>query len=148
MAGLLTTAAPIGAPDAVAAEIHRWAAEPFDLGDGNCGLSVIDYVARATGQPAPHWLRRLGRRGAARLMRDDARFERVASAALAAMQCSGTDSPVRGDVALVLLAGSGLTACICASSANGGLWAARGDRAAVLARGTVRKAWRVRCRRP
>lgn len=139
MAGLVTSAM-----HPVATELHRWAAEPFDLAIANCGLSVISYVARATGAPVPAWLHRLGRRGAAQLMRDDARFEAVAARALAEMGCAATDTPRHGDVALVDLPGSGLTACIRA----GTLWAARGPRSAELGPGTARRAWRVACRRP
>lgn len=128
---------------AVAAELHRWAAEPFDLGRANCGLSVLAYVARVTGAPMPAWLYSFGRRGAARLMRDDARFEAVAARALAEMGCPATEAPVHGDVALVDLPGSGLTACIRA----GTLWAARGECSAELGPGRMRRAWRVACPR-
>lgn len=139
MAGLLSPA-----PNPVAAELRRWAAEPFDLGVANCGLSVIGYVARVTGAPVPAWLYAFGRRGAAELMRCDERFEAVASRALAQMGCAETETPEHGDVALVELPGSGLTACIRA----GALWAARGERSAELGPGTALKAWRVVCRRP
>lgn len=145
MAGLLSPvpALPVGAT--IAAELHRWATEPFDLASNNCGLSVISYVSRMTGRPIPAWLGAFGRLGAARLMRSDAQFEAVAARALAEMGCPETECPEQGDVALVHLAGSGLlTASICAGS----LWAARGDRAAVLGPGTVRKAWRVECHKP
>ena len=150
MAGLLIAPAPV---DAVAAELHRWAAEPFDLAAANCGLSVMAYVARVTGLPVPAWLYGLGRRGAAELMHSDARFAAVAARALAGMGCPETAAPRHGDVALVHLANSGLlTACIRA----GALWAARGERSAELGPGTVLKAWsvvavrrrgRVSCRR-
>lgn len=139
MAGLLTPAT------SVAAELHRWAAEPFDLAVANCGLSVIAYVARVTGEPMPDWLHAFGRRGAGMLMRCDDTFEAAASRALAAMGCPETDSPRHGDVALVRLDASGLlTACIRA----GTLWAARGECSAELGPGTVLKAWRVECRKP
>ncbi|ALJ14274.1 DUF6950 family protein [Sphingopyxis macrogoltabida] len=144
MAGLLIASAPIGAPHTVAAELRRWAVEPFDLGIANCGLSVIGYVARVTGAPVPAWLFAFGRRGAARLIDDGAQFEAAASRALSEMGCPETDAPAHGDVALVELPGSGLTACIRA----GTLWAARGACSAELGPGTVRKAWRVACRRP
>ena len=141
MAGLLT--ATVDSVDAVAAELHRWAVEPFDLAQANCGLSVITYVGRVTGRDAPPWLDAIGRVGALRLMRSDRAFEAVATRALAEMGCGVTVSPERGDVALVDLPGTGLTACIC----TGLLWAARGDREAVLAPGTATKAWSVSCRR-
>ena len=139
MAGLLTVPDRL---DAVTAELHRWTVEPFDLALANCGLSVLEYVARVTGRPVPLWLRAFGRVGAGRLMRDDAQFEAVAIRALAQMRCLIIDNPKRGDVALVRLEASGLlTACIF----TGRLWAARGDRAAVLGPGSVLKAWRVAC---
>jgi hypothetical protein len=151
MAGLLTPAAlPPLAPDAVAGELHRWAAEPFDLALANCGLSVLAYVARATGRRVPLWLRAFGRVGAGRLMRSDALFVSVADRALAEMGCPETAAPRRGDVALVRLPGSGLTACICSIAAAGtapAMWAARGDRAAVIGAGELEKAWRVACRK-
>lgn len=137
------------APDAVAAELHRWAAEPFDLALANCGLSVLAYAARVTGRRVPLWLRAFGRIGAGRLMRNDGLFVSVAARALAEMGCPEADTPRRGDVALVRLPGSGLTACICSRAAADGaaMWAARGDRAAVVGPGELVKAWRVTCRR-
>ncbi|PAL20230.1 hypothetical protein CD928_17640 [Sphingopyxis sp. GW247-27LB] len=136
--------------DAVAAELHRWAAEPFDLALANCGLSVLAYVARVKGRLVPMWLRAFGRIGAGRLMRSDALFQTVADRALAEMGCARTLAPRRGDVALVRLPGSGLTACICSRSASSrmpAMWAARGDRAAVIAAGELVQAWRVACRK-
>lgn len=136
--------AQAGGIDAVAAELHRWAVEPFDLGRDNCGLSVIGYAARVLGCAVPAWLFGFGAFGAWRLMLDDARFLAVADRALAEMGCEEIAAPARGDVALVRLPGSGLTACIC----TGPLWAARGDRAAVVGAGELVRAWRVACRRP
>lgn len=138
MAGLLN---PSG-PDPVAAELRRWASEPFDLALANCGLSVLAYVARATGKTVPGWLHRLGRIGAGRLMRRDTAFLSVADRALAQMGCVETDMPARGDVGMVRFAGSGLTAALCVGS----LWAARGDHATVIEAGQVVKAWGVSCR--
>ena len=132
--------------DRVSAELHRWAREPFDLGRDNCGLAVIAYLEEATGERLPTWLRlRLhGRRTARRLMRSAAAFERTAALALELLGCEPVEDPRRGDVGLVELPGSGLTACIYAGR---GLWAARGERAAVLEPGRVRRAWRVPCPR-
>lgn len=137
--------------DAVAVELHRWAVEPFDLALANCGLSVLAYVARVKGCAVPLWLRAFGRIGAGRLMRNDALFVSIADRALAEMGCAPTLAPIRGDVAMVRLPGSGLTACICSrgvSSRLPAMWAARGDRAALIGEGELAQAWRVACRRP
>lgn len=144
MAGLV-----IGTPairhDPVAAELRRWAAMPFVLARGNCGLSVAAYVARVKGLPVPAFLSAIDLRGVAALMRDEAAFVAMADRAMTALACPATDRPERGDAALVQLEGSGLTACIYAGR---DLWAARGDRAAVIAPGLMIRGWRVVCRRP
>ena len=147
MAGLL-----MPAPDAVGAEIVRWASEPFDMVSANCGISVAGYAARVTGQRVPRWLNAFGRLGVARLMRGRRAFLAAATRAMADLGCPETDAPERGDVGMVDLPGTGLTACICAWPAHAGareaMWIARGDGEALIAPGVAVKAWRVACRRP
>lgn len=140
MAGLLIPAAPI---DAVAAELRRWAREPFDAVSRNCALSVLSYVEGVTGQHLPVGARLFTRRRQQELLRAHGRLEGLARWALQQLGCAETSAPVRGDVGLVELAG-GPTAAICL----GDSWAARGDRAVVVEQAEPLAAWRVRCPRP
>jgi len=129
--------------DPVAAELRRWASEPFDDLRANCAISVASYAARATGQHLPTWMQRISRIGAARIMAREERFLTIADRGMAKLGCSETGAPKRGDVGLIVLPGSGLTAAIC----TGRLWAARGDRETVIATGEIRRAWRLPCPR-
>lgn len=135
MARLLTA----GAPDAVAVELHRWASEPFDW----CALSVLAYVERVRRRKLRPRPRVAGKVSAARTARSVERFGTIAADAMKRLGCARTTAPLRGDVGLVDLPGSGLTAAIC----TGQLWAARGDHAVVFTAAVPVVAWRVRCHR-
>ncbi|WEK00589.1 MAG: hypothetical protein P0Y59_02540 [Candidatus Sphingomonas phytovorans] len=147
MAGLVT--APAVPVDAVAAELRRWASTPFDWTRDNCGLAVLGYAERLRGRqvrPAPSFQ---GKVGAGLMLERHGGFAGYCSWAMAQIGCAVTETPERGDVALVDLPGSGLTACLCLSRASSGatLWAARGDHAVVIEPGEPTKAWRVTCPR-
>lgn len=146
MARLLSGLPGLDAGDAVAAELRLWASAPYRRRRDNCGLSVAAYVARATGQRVPPWLTLTGWFGVGRLTRDARAFERVAERAMAALGCVATRDLRRGDVALVDLPGSGVTAAICTRapghSWERAMWAARGDGAVVIGPGDVVRAWR------
>ncbi|WP_423606118.1 DUF6950 family protein [Sphingomonas sp. MS122] len=133
----LLTAAPV--PDAVTVELRRWATEPFDW----CALSVLSYVERVRRRRLRPRPRVAGRISAARTARSADRFGAIAADAMKRLGCAPTTAPQRGDVGLVDLPGTGLTAAICA----GRLWAARGDHVVVFAAAVPVLAWRVRCHR-
>jgi hypothetical protein len=149
MAGLVTASRAIVAPaDAVAVELRRWASTPFDWARDNCGLAVLGYaerVRRRLVRPRPRFR---GKVGAGLMLERLGGFEGYCTWAMAQIGCPVTDAPVRGDVALVDLPGSGLTACICLGTASSGaMWAARGDSAVVIEPAAPLKAWRVTCPR-
>tara|TARA_B100000678_G_scaffold284890_1_gene287157 strand:+ start:292 stop:711 length:420 start_codon:yes stop_codon:yes gene_type:complete len=136
MAGQLTMPT-----DAVTAELRHWAREPFALGTGNCGLSVLGYAERVREATVRRGRGLVGRRSAARLMRSPERFVLVAAALMARLGCPETDAPLRGDVGLIDLP-AGLTAAICLGDGD---WAARGPRSTVIGPATAEIAWSVRC---
>lgn len=138
MAGLLSQPDP---RDAVAQELRRWAAEPFDLAAVNCGLGVAHYVSRVASCDIPGMLCALGTKDVVRMMRDNAAFLRMAGAAMKMMGCIPVVTAKRGDVGLVLMPGSALTAAIC----MGKLWAARGDHAAIIEPAIPVGVWRLPC---
>ena len=150
MAGLLIPADQ----DAVVAELRRWASAPFDLAADNCGLAVLAFAERAMGRSLRRGRGLVGARTASRLMRRPDEFLAISAAAMRRLGCAEIEAPTRGDVGLVDLP-AGLTACICLgpAAAPGGagegqsMWAARGDRAAVLMPATALMAWRVPCHR-
>ena len=131
MAGLLT--------DPVAAELRRWASEPFVWGSADCGTSLLDYAERVTGrrfEARPSYSNQFG---AARVVREAGGFIPLCDEAMEQLGCSRTTAPVRGDVGLADLPGSGLTACLCL----GALWAARAMFEVVIAPMAPIPAWRV-----
>lgn len=145
MAGLVTLAALPRDADPVAAELRRWASEPFDW----CALCVLDYVERVRGRALrPRPIVR-GRVAIARITRSPQRFEALCGDAMRRLGCPPTDTPGRGDVGLVKLA-SGLTAAICLDAWGGAgpqLWAARGDGTVVMQPAEPVRAWEVACPR-
>jgi len=140
VAGLLTSSAA-AKPDAVALELQRWAREPFDPVTANCGLSILDYAERITGgvvNPSP---RHLNGFAMLALAADPDQFLDYASWILAQLGCAITEKPVRGDVGLADLAGSGLTAALCLGD---GQWAARMAHGLAIGPAPARRAWEVR----
>jgi hypothetical protein len=138
MAGLLSPAVE----DAVTATLREWASKPFDLGNANCGLSVLAYAERAIGVaplPAP---RTVSAASWARLMRRPTAMTAYCRAIMAELGCAETCAPDRGDVGLIAIA-NGLTAALCLGN---GMWAARGLRSVVMQPAGHAVAWRVTCR--
>lgn len=135
--------------DPVSRELRQWAVEPFDDAQANCALSVLAYVERSVGMRAepPAILRSAAARKI--VLRHPGLFIRLADWAMHRLGCEPVSFPRRGDVALVRLAASGLTACICL--AEGGKrsvrWGARGKDGPVLESGRCVRAWRVSCRK-
>lgn len=137
MAGLLTP------PDHVAAELRRWAADPFDPVRDNCGMSVLRYVERVLDRrlsPAPRFTTDAG---AALMLERAGGFRAYCAWALARLGCPHTDAPGRGDVGLAELE-RGLTAVIALDSRR---IAARAGQAVVIRQATLVVAWGVRCHR-
>ncbi|WP_447727284.1 DUF6950 family protein [Sphingomonas koreensis] len=145
--------------DPVAAELRRWASEPFDWRDANCGLSVLDYVERQVDLRLAARPRFDSKAAALRHVLAAGGMLSLCGEAMARLCCPPTELPERGDVGVVALAG-GETAAICvaridlriegqaaASTAIGRrwVWAARGDRAVVIERAEPVASWRVRC---
>lgn len=144
MAGLVSPLAPI---DPVLAELRRWASEPFDLAGDNCGLAVLRYASATVGATVPVWLavRLVGRCAARRLMRSRRAFVETSSLAMDLLGCPPTAEPKRGDVGLVDLDETGLTACLCLGD---GRWASRGDQQVMIQSAEPLCAWSVSCPRP
>ena len=122
MAGLL-----IG-QDAVSAELRLWAQTAFAWGQRDCLLSIVHYVARVTGRTVPDWPRYSSGAGAARILRRHGGLEPYAAMVMAGMGCRRTIWPVRGDVGLINVPGSGLGACL----SLGRQWAMRGPDGVVI----------------
>lgn len=143
MAGLL-----IPADDAVAAELRRWAATPFDWTRDNCGLAVLYYVERVTMRrldPAPC---AVGRIGMLRMIDRAGGYLTLARRTMARLECPQTAKVRRGDVGLIMQDSDPIAAiALEAGQAHSVFWAARGDRAAVIRTGEPLAAWRVACHR-
>lgn len=142
MAGLLISTNP-GA-DLVAATLRAWARAPFEWGKTDCGLSVLAYVELAVGRKAAPAPQHRDRKSAIAMLRAAGGMTAFCSSVMAALGCTRTDQPARGDVGLVRLPGSGLTACLCL----GDRWAARADREIIVVRLAPRCAWSVTCPKP
>ncbi|MEP9402030.1 DUF6950 family protein [Sphingomonas silueang] len=136
MAGLLT------GDDAVAAELRRWASEPFGWAEANCVLSVLDYVERVTGRRLAMRPALSGRRSARRFVQAAGGMVAMAGRAMASLDCPRTDDPRRGDVGVIDMGGM-----LVAAIRTGRLWAARGRRDVVFAASPALAAWRVECPR-
>lgn len=128
--------------DPVSAELRRWASEPFDWAEANCGLSILDYVERVTGRVLAGRPVLTDRRSVAALVRGTGGMVPLCASLMARLGMAPTTSPVRGDVGVVQLR-TGATACILA----GGLWAARGADGPVFTAGVADMAWSVACPR-
>lgn len=127
--------------DLVAAELRRWAAEPFDRRRANCGLSALAYVERVTGRrlrPSPRMLSPIVM---ASLWLRPGSLETFADWAMGRLGCPPTETPIAGDVGLADF-GLGPTACLC----TGRFWAARGEDGAVFKIVEPARAWSVRSR--
>lgn len=149
MAGLLKPPGQVPAIDAVAAELHRWASEPFDWTRDNCGLAVLAYVERVRGVrlwPRPRFV---GQVGAGLMLERRGGFHAYCRWAFDKLGCPPTDAPIRGDAALAVFP-AGLTACLVLGDAGDGRMylGARGDRAAVIEPLVPVATWSVPCPRP
>lgn len=144
MAGLLTSPAYVADP--VAAELRLWARETGGDRRAICALSILDYLERVLGlalKPSP---RLLGSDRLAAIWRRPGRFEAFALWAMRQLGCPATEAPARGDVGLVDLPGTGLTACLCTGSAvrpRERMWAARTAEGVIIQPGSAVLAWMV-----
>jgi hypothetical protein len=145
MAGLLTS--PVRRPadqlvngDLVAATVRLWAQSDFAWGSRDCLVSVVRYVAEATGQPMPKWPRYASGPAALRILRRHGGLEGYAAMVLERLGCTRTDFPVRGDVGILDIPGTGLTACLCL----GGAWAARGQHGVAMISLEADACWAVK----
>lgn len=139
MAGLLSQPPA----DAVAAELRRWASEPFVWGRTDCGLSILAYAERIRGQRFSPWPAYRNARGAYSMLARAGGYIAYFVETLGAIGCPETDEPGLGDVGLVEL-DTGLTACLCL----GDSWAARGAREIIILPAEAIVACEVRCPRP
>lgn len=157
MAGLLTPATGWDDPaDPVTVTVHGWASTPFVWGGDDCGFSVLRHVERVTGQLladirpdlVPRYATAIGAR---RVARRRGGFFAGFGEVMAALGCTKTDEPARGDVGLILIE-TGLTAALCTGRLQAvpdwQRWAARGDGLVVLRSCGSVTAWRLPCRRP
>lgn len=132
--------------DPVSDSLRRWAAEPFAYGRSDCGLSVLDHVARASGcevKPRPRYRSALG---AALYCARRGGMARALGALIEPIGCTVTEQPERGDVGIVDLPGIGLTTVLCVAGGNPPRWAARGSAEVFVVPGAAVKAWRLPCR--
>lgn len=128
--------------DPVEAVLRLWAREPAPGRRAVCALSVLAYVEQATGRtlrPSPGLLTPIA---LAAIWLRPGSFEAFAAWAMEQLGCPPTIAPRRGDVGLVWLPISGLTACLCTASS---MWAARARRGVVIQPGSAVAAWRVSC---
>lgn len=139
MAGLLNPARPLIGGDAVSAEVRLWAQTRFGWGTSDCLLSIVRYVVDVKRRPMPHWPRYSTGAGAARILHRHGGLQAYTGKVLALLGCRPTQWPVRGDVGLIDLPGSGLTACLCL----GDKWAARGMDGLVIIDLPPQAAWAV-----
>ncbi|MED5546207.1 MAG: hypothetical protein VYD90_13235 [Pseudomonadota bacterium] len=145
MAGLLTPAAARSS-DAVAHELRHWSTLPFVDGETDCGLSVIAYVEKVSGRVLKPRPRYAGKLGGQRFLKRRGGFVAFGDWALGQLGCARCTQPVRGDVGLVDLPGSGLTACLClgmTAAADQPWWAARAHFEVVVIAQAPVAAWRV-----
>lgn len=125
--------------DVTAQTLVVWASLPFIWGATDCFLSVLDHVETATGcqyHDRPRYRTALQ---AERILKRHGGFRPYCEIVFGTIGLITTDDPVRGDVGLVDIPGTGLTACLCL----GRSWAARGDGDVTIAQMRPEVAWRV-----
>jgi hypothetical protein len=142
MAGLLIPAVRRPADqlvngDLVAATVRLWAQSSFAWGNRDCLVSVVRYVAEATGQPMPRWPRYSTGPAALRILRRHGGLHGYAAMVLERLGCTRTEFPVRGDVGILDIPGTGPTTSLCL----GGKWAARGQDGVVMIEYTHEACW-------
>lgn len=147
MARLLTgradRAEPLPIGEVTNQTLMLWGALPFVWGVSDCFLSMLDHVEEATGQ---HYADRPQYRSAIeaqRILRRHGGFRPFCELVFARLGLEVTTAPLRGDVGLVDIPGTGLTACLCV----GASWAARGEGCFTLVQASADIAWSVRAPR-
>lgn len=130
---------PLEGADALNATLREWARTRFAWGTADCLLSVVRYVADAKRLPMPKWPQYSSGAGALRILQRHGGLEAYADKRLGELGCKRTQWPVRGDVGLIDLPGSGPTACLC----TGAKWAARGFDQLVIVDMAPEAAWAV-----
>ncbi len=116
-----------------------WASLPFVWGATDCFLSVLDHAEEATGRRYHDRPRYRTAMEANRILARHGGFQPFCEMVFAKLGLMTTDDPTRGDIGLVDIPGTGLTACLCLGSS----WAARGDGDVTIAQMRSRIAWRV-----
>lgn len=138
MAGLLSL-------DPVSEALRQWAETPFIWGDTDCAHSVLAYIERVTGRVAPPTVSRPGRSAAFIYLRERGGLTAACEDMMRHFEAWRIGSAERGDVGLVNMPISGLTACLCPGP---GMWAAKGEREVVIIPARPVVAWRLPCPRP
>lgn len=116
-----------------------WSSLPFVWGASDCFLSVLGHVEEATGKRLQDRPRYRSAMEAARILARHGGFQPYCEMVFAKLGLMTTDEPTRGDIGLVDIPGTGLTACLCLGKS----WAARGDGDITIAQMRPRIAWRV-----
>lgn len=143
MAGLLTPSDKVTAATQLGLVTDQtlmlWSALPFVWGASDCFLSILDHVEEAIGRRFADRPRYRSALEANRILRRHGGFQAYCELVFARLGLEATDKPVRGDVGLVDIPGTGLTACLCLGSS----WAARGEGSFTMVQAPAVIAWRV-----
>ena len=156
MAGLLTPSDQVAAATRLGLVTDQtlmlWSALPFVWGASDCFLSILDHVEEVIGRRYADRPRYRSALEAQRILRRHGGFQAYCELVFAQLGLQVTAQPVRGDVGLVDIPGTGLTACLCL----GNSWAARGEGSFTMVQAAAVIAWSVvppktrrrpRCRR-
>lgn len=156
MAGLLTPSAKAAAATRLGLVTDQtlmlWSALPFVWGATDCFLSVLDHAEEVMGRRYADRPRYRSALEAQRILRQHGGFQAYCELVFARFGLAVTETPVRGDIGLVDIPDTGLTACLCLGSS----WAARGEGSFTLVQAPAVIAWSVvppkptrkpRCRR-
>lgn len=143
MAGLLTpsdkaaTATRLGL--VTDQTLMLWSALPFVYGATDCFLSILDHVEEVIGERFADRPRYRSARDAYRQLRAYGGFQAYCELVFARLGLENTTEPKRGDIGLVDIPGTGLTACLCL----GRSWAARGEGSFTMVQAAPVIAWSV-----
>lgn len=143
MAGLLTPSDKAAAATRLGLVTDQtlmlWSALPFVWGASDCFLSVLDHAEEVIGRRYPDRPRYRSALEAQRILKRHGGFQAYCELVFARLGLEATEQPVRGDVGLVDIPGTGLTACVCL----GNSWAARGEGSFTMVQAPAVIAWSV-----
>lgn len=140
MAGLLTDRGErLSIGEVTNQTLLLWSALPFVWGATDCFLSILDHVETVIGRRFADRPRYRTALEANRILRRHGGFQAYCELVFARLGLKTTDAPVRGDVGLVDIPGTGLTACLCLGKS----WGARGEGSFTMVQAEAAIAWRV-----